>query len=399
MKPLDKCKIAFKPRYLMRICVFIYLKSLDFFCDFFNKRKSLQINKEPQKILLTNLAHLGDVINATCVLTVLKKAFPKVKIGFVVGRHALEVVKDHPLIDKIYVVDHWLLNRSKSSLFNQLLCYFSTYRKALKEIRSDEYDLSIDLYIYIGKVSSLPYRAYIPNRIGYNMRIGRNKSCGGNLLTHCLKFVDKKQHITDYYKDLLKLLSIDDHLIKDSKPYLKSFSDSIFEELSKRFSLSSFGYIVLHPGTGASQKKWPLNYWKGLVFLLLQYNYKIIITGKGLEDKFIADRISKLDSSIVNLVDKLDFVQLRSIIKNAQLLVGVDSLAGHLAAELATASVLIFSGITHLGEWTPKSNKASLIQAKVPCSPCYIGSGCQTMECIRKITPETVFKKIQQVLL
>lgn len=398
MRKLCKFKMTQRTKYLIRFIIYVSLKVVDYSCSIITKKNPIHLIPKPKKILLTNLAHMGDVINATSVLSILKQEFPESQIGFVVGSHSKDLVKDHPLVDLIYVVDHWLLNRSANSLFKKLSCYISSYRLALKQIKGEGYDLCLDLYFYIGKASSLAYRAGIPIRIGYNMRVGRDKSCGGNLLTHRINFSNKEQHITEYYKDLLSFLPINPKHLEKLRPQLKHINHSTFVPLSNNYFLSAKNYIILHPGTGASYKEWPLNYWKDLIFYLKELNYKMVITGKGVSEMKIAQALCEVDKSIVNLVNKLDFLQLRALIQNAKLLIGVDSLAGHLASELDIDSILIYSGICTLKEWAPKSDNTSTIQARLPCFPCYKGTGCKTMDCIKKISPEVVFKKIKEKL-
>jgi heptosyltransferase-1 len=348
----------------------------------------------PKKILLTNLAHIGDVINATSVLPILKKAFPNVKIGFVVGSHSIELIENHPLIDNIYLVDHWILNRSKTNVLKKIIRYLKTYRQAIKSIKEDNYDIALDLYLYIGKASTISYRCHIPIRIGYNMRVGRNKSCGGNLLTHRLIFKDKGVHITEYYKAILRFLPIDERFLTSLKPTLVKVNDDNFSNLSSYYPSLKKKYIVLHPGAGVECRKWPDLYWLELLGLLINQDIIVVITGKGKQEKMLSTILTSSYPQTIDLVDRLSLSELRAIYKNSSLLVGVESQAGHLAAELNIETILIYTGIAKLGEWTPKSDKACIVQSKVSCSPCYRGSGCKTMDCIKGVKPLTVFSSI-----
>ena len=87
----------------------------------------------PQKILLTNIAHLGDVVVATSVLPVLKSAFPDAEIGFLVGSWSQVVVHDHPMIKWVHSFDHVMHNRVAMPFWRKMLQHIQTRSKALKE--------------------------------------------------------------------------------------------------------------------------------------------------------------------------------------------------------------------------------------------------------------------------
>ena len=398
MNIISTLKIYLKPKYALRIVIYLYLSCLDKFLNFFISNQKLSNLQPPKKILLTNLAHIGDVINATSVLPVLKMAFPEVKIGFVAGSHSIKLIEDHPLIDYFYVVDHWILNRSKTNFFKKIIQYLTTYCQVIKHIKQDNYDVALDLYFYIGKASTLSYCCRIPVRIGYNMRLGRNKCCGGNLLTHRLIFKDKGVHITEYYKDLLRILPIDEHFLKYLKPTLSKVHDESFNNLLSYYPCLNKKYIVLHPGSGAASRKWPDFYWLELLELLVNQGIIVVITGRGVEEKMLSTTILSYYPQTIDLVDQLSWTELRAIYKNSSLLVGVESQAGHLAAELDVPTVLIYTGIAKIGEWTPRSDKADIIYAEVPCGLCYRGSGCKTMDCIRGVKPLTIYLAIIEKL-
>jgi heptosyltransferase-1 len=398
VKTINNFKIYLKPKYVIRFIIYIYLSFLDKILNLHNRKQKLSNIPRPRKILLTNLAHAGDVINATSVLPVLKKAFPEVKVGFIVGSHSIDLIKDHPLIDYFYVVDHWILNRSKVNILKKIIQYIKSYQQVKKRIKQENFDTALDLYFYIGKGAMLTYRAHIPIRIGYNMRIGSSRCCGGNLLTHRLIFRDKGLHITEYYKDLLRMLSIDEHYMEYLKPTLGKVHEKSLSYLLSQYPKLNQKYIVLHPGTGAKCKEWPDLYWLELLGLLLNQGLVVVITGRGVHEKKLSNMLTSFHPQAINLVDQLSWSELRAIYKNSSLVVGVDSQAGHLAAELNVLTVLIYTGIRKISEWAPKSDRACILYTKVSCSPCYRGSGCKTMDCIRGVKPLKVFMSILEKL-
>ncbi len=121
-----------------------------------------------KRILLCNGAHLGDLVLASAVLPVLKSAFPKAEIGFLLGSWGLPVFENHIYIDHLHIFDHPLLNRSSSSTQNKKKQGDRTWHQALQEIKDKNYDVALDLYyFYKPNSGALIAKAEIPERIGF----------------------------------------------------------------------------------------------------------------------------------------------------------------------------------------------------------------------------------------
>ena len=88
----------------------------------------------PKRILLVNGAHIGDVVIATSLLPVLKRAFPNAEIGFLTGTWSHAVVHDHPDVSHTHCVDHWRMNRQIPGFLAKRVHYWKTRRRALQEI-------------------------------------------------------------------------------------------------------------------------------------------------------------------------------------------------------------------------------------------------------------------------
>ena len=72
---------------------------------------SLQLSVGPRRILVCNIAHIGDLLVATSVIPVLKARFPGAKLGFFAHPSAAPVLDNNPNVDWVHRVEHWKLNR------------------------------------------------------------------------------------------------------------------------------------------------------------------------------------------------------------------------------------------------------------------------------------------------
>ena len=149
-------------------------------------------------------------------------------------------------------------------------------------------------------------------------------------------------------------------------------------------------YIVMHMGTGNSLKEWPQAKWQALVKEM--QGTPIVFTGKGEKEK----RDAEIPGGI-NLVDAVNWEEYLIILKNARCLIGVDSLAGHLAAAMQLPSVLIYSGMTDIHEWCPLSDCCTVLTHPMPCAPCYRSSGCASMNCVRDVPVHAVVDAIRNI--
>ena len=57
------------------------------------------------KILIIQTAFLGDLIISTSLVETLKKIYPNARIDFVVKKGNEKILKDHPLVQDIFLFD------------------------------------------------------------------------------------------------------------------------------------------------------------------------------------------------------------------------------------------------------------------------------------------------------
>lgn len=268
--------------------------------------------REINSILLVNLSHLGDVINATSVIEPIKKAYPNAKLGLLVGSGGAPLLVNHPQLDAIHTFDHPLIVREKRRPSSPL----------------PHYDVAIDLSPYFP--NSIPLLAYkrIPIRIGFT-------SGGfGKLLTHPVSWCEEKTSMAMHYKKLLKELNIPSY-----KPKLS------LGERKKRGD-----YFVIQLSGGAPHKEWPLENWKKLLAAL---DAPFFFVGKGEKERALA---SKLAPEEHNQCDCLTLPELIDFIGSAKGFIGVDSVGGHIAAAFDVPSAILFHKKDDRTLWRPLSD-------------------------------------------
>lgn len=340
---------------------------------------------KPRSILIVNGAHLGDILLSTCFLPLLKKKFPDIQIGFLVGSWAVKAIKDNHLVNRIHTVDHFRLNRSNKNIFIKIWHYALTSKKTLTELSYYNYDIAVNLYSK-PNVIALLWLARIPTRIGYiNGGLGP-------LLTHQVIWKNSNNHITDYH---MRLLSIIDPLFEKTSnlnymiPLPKPEELAAVRRISKGKIYCGSKYTVIHVGTGEKKREWPREKWKELAIRLSQRGVnQLIFTGHGQREIDITSWISEGLTNFTDLCGQLDWNEFIAVISGATIVYCVESVAGHVASGLGIPCVAIYSGLNKPNYFKPIGQLTQTITANLDCLGCQ--TGCADMLCVTSVNVDDI---------
>jgi len=352
--------------------------------------------REPGKLLLANGAHLGDVIISTSMLPVIKSAFPDVEIGFLTGSWSAAVVTDHPLVDRVHIIDHWWHSRSSRGWGGKAVRYLRTRSRALREIRSVGYDVAIDLYSFFPNMIPVLWQAGIPIRIGY-------VSGGfGPMLTHQVFFYQDGRHESEYQADLLQQLPIDDKHFEKQRSTLTPATDGAVAEVRGLLSVDSlegYPYRVLHMGSsGSPLREWPLRSWRIMAERLLSDGHTLVFTGIGDLEKRNIEAVIEGKTRCIDACGTLRWEGFVEILRHAEIVYSIETSAGHIAAAAETPCVSIYGAVHDVNRWRPRGKYSELVTNPVPCAPCFLKHGCEGMECIRDVPPDRVYEAGEKLL-
>jgi ADP-heptose:LPS heptosyltransferase len=292
------------------------------------------------KILLCNVAYVGDLILSSSVLPVLKKAFPQSKIGFLIGTWAKDILDNHVLVDWVHFHDSLVFNRKPIPKRLKKMQDFKTKKIALREIKKIHYDLALDLHSYYYENSAqFLWESEIPLRVGYWCS-PQSFFYNRQLFWNCMDF-----HMLENHQMLLREIGIDEEYMNPFLPCL-----NYHQEVKK--PILPKDYLVLHVGTGEATREWELTEWKKLAEQLDKLHFPILFLGKGPKEKKSIEFVSSRLKNSLNLCDKLSIKECSEVIKNARFLIGLESMAGHLAAYHGTPALLIYMGNNAIN-WRP----------------------------------------------
>lgn len=348
-----------------------------------------EISAVPRRILLINGFHIGDVVIATSVIPVLRRAYPAAEIGFLTGSWSRMVVEKNVDLKYLHCIDHWMNNRSSKGILKKYLQYRKTLRQAREEIRSVRYDWAICLITNFPDFMDLAWRAGIPNRVTFR------QSVFAKLAT---VLVDEPSspfiHQGDRLAATLRALPLDQEFLQFRKSVLAPSDDVAVQEVCNILQLPCIEdarYRLVHMGSGAVLRELPTSFW-GELARSVPPECKLLFTGRGeRENQNITLAIAGLDNCI-NACDRLTWSGFVAAVRHAEVLYGVESMAGHVAGAVGTRCVVVYSGTAGVARWRPEGSSTVVFTTHVPCAPCHQAHGCAAMTCMHGIRPEDLVR-------
>lgn len=323
-----------------------------------------------KRVLIIKPSALGDVIQATCMLPVIKDHDPDIHISWLVFEHNQEVVVDHPLLDEVITLD-----RHGSVL--------ETWSRVRRQMRRMDFDTVID-------VQGLLRSALLSVLSGCKRRVGfaNGRELSTFFYTETYDIPTRSMHAVDGYLRLCEALGM-------RKPEEVRFPLPIQERHRKRVdALLPQGSreectIVVCPTAGWPSKCWPEASFAALADRLVEeHRARILLVGGPGEQEAVARVAGLMRHPCLDLSGKLNLMEVAALIERSDLFVGNDSGLMHMSSATRTPCVAIF-GPTDPHRTGPYSPLARTIQADVECAPCF-QRRCREMTCMKKISPETV---------
>jgi ADP-heptose:LPS heptosyltransferase len=342
--------------------------------------------ERPLRILVTNPAHLGDLIVTLPVLARLRASGRVARLGLAIGSWSRPVLELGDLADEVYCVDHWRLNRGGTGTAAKLLRHARTRAAALAALRRANYDVAADTYAYFGNSADVLWSAGVP------MRIGFASGGAGTLYTHRLAFDPGLSMAANQSRLLAPILGDAASADAAVDPLPGFRPDPAAERLAGELG----DFVVFHVGPGLPHRDWPAVQWIALGRHLRADGLRLAFTGAASERAQVGPIQEALGGE--DLLGRLDLRGFATLLARARGLVSIDTMAGHLAALFRTPNAVVFPGVVPPGLWAPNQPFARAVTEAVACAPCNRTFGCEAMTCLRRVSPEAVHAALRQAM-
>jgi len=290
-------------------------------------------------LAIVKLSSLGDVIHALPVARALKAARPDWRLSWVVEAREAALLRGQPGLDAIVVVD--------TRRWRRLVRSWPGARQAAREIAAvrrqlvaARFDVVIDLQGLL-KSGALTALTLAPLRIGFAASRCR-EPLNALFTTRRVLPPPAARHIVEQYCALLAPLDI-----PPATPAVEIAIDPIADGLAQEFLAAAEikpgdRLVVLNPGAGLAEKRWPLSHFRQLANQLWgSTGARVLVTWGPGEDEPARLLAAGLVSRPV-VAPATDIPTLAALLRRATVVVGSDTGPVHLAAALGTPAVGLY---------------------------------------------------------
>jgi ADP-heptose:LPS heptosyltransferase len=204
---------------------------------------------------------------------------------------------------------------------------------------------------------------------GIKHTIGYGVAGGGFLLSEEIPY-DETQHQVRLNLDLLKSF----HVAQDEKLLSFEYSPESAQEFWRKVEIlpptTLLPRVVIHMGSGYPSKRWPFENFRALVQKIdREALAQIVLVGTEAE-KDAAPDLKLSSERFVDLRGRTSLKDLPILFDVCDVFIGNDSGPAHIAAAQGLEIILLVSGTNDIRLWHPWTERLSLLQHEVPCSPC-----------------------------
>ena len=344
-----------------------------------------------KKILIINLAGIGDLLLSVPALKALRGCFPNAQISLLTTKKVYEITKDFKFIDKVICLD---LNYGGilglSGIFAQII--------SLIKLRIENFDIAINMRTLVSDKSAHKMHALIkfikPKKVA-----GRDTENRG--VFYDVKIPETQigqKYEMEYDIDLIEALGA---TVLDRKIDFKVSQYNI-TNMGKKLSelnINKQSIVVgIHPG-GMPSRRWAIENFCELIGIInKEIDCCFVITG-GPSELILAEKLGEaLPLRVINFINQLSIDQTAALIKRCNLFISNDTGPMHIAAILRTPLIALF-GPGDIKRFDPRVifNKAIVFYNKQECAPCE-HVFCEDMLCLKAIKVEDVAKTAVDLL-
>ncbi len=331
-----------------------------------------------QRILLTRLKFIGDIVLTTPIIRSVRAACPDATIAYLGEKHAVSLLQGNPHLDEILAFDF-----GRPTILEQT--------RVVWALRRRRFDLVIDLF-------NNPRSALLSYATGARVRVGLERKGRGALYTLRVRDDGRPKTPVEFHNQFLRLAGIPPSAARTE----------LFLAPDERASIQALlpegtgPLIGLHPGASWPAKRWPAERFALLADHLAAAGRRVVVTA-GPHDGETIRRMLDMSASPPHVLPLVPLRHLAAAISRCDVFVSNDAGPMHIAAALGVPTVGIF-GPGEENIWFPydPAQGHRALRRDVPCHPCHEDfcprTGPGYMECMTLLPVEDVEAAVEQGL-
>ena len=310
----------------------------------------------PRRILLLRLERIGDLLMTLGAIAAVRRHAPDAELHLAVGHWNEALARLIPGITRVHAIDApWLAREPVAGAAR-------TMARTLLSLRRLRFDAGVNFEPDVRSNLILALS-------GSARRVGHASGGGGALLTHVAPH-DPRQHTET------NALGVVERLL-DHPPEVSAADRVLHVPLEARARaqalLPATGPLIgVHASGGRDIKQWdPARFASVAAELAARQQAAILVTGARGDEAIVARVKAAMPPAVrvIDLVGRLDLVELAAVLKRLALLITGDTGPMHLAAAVGTPVVAVFGPSDPL-RYAPKATRVRIVRVDLPCSPC-----------------------------
>ncbi len=341
-----------------------------------------------KRILIIRPTAIGDIVMASPMIRTLRDAWPGAHIAWLAEPSVGDLLRCNPLLDEII---YWSKSKCKALAKKGRLIQFTLEMKRVADdMRRGRFDLAIDAQ-GLFRSRFLAWLSRAPARIGF-----QSSEPGEWLMTQVIPRGPKNRRMSSEYRYLMEVLGL---APGDFRPDLRVGEA---DEQSARLKLDAMGvgaaYAVICPFTTRPWKHWLDQRWAELSDEIeKQLHLPVVLLG-GPGDVARGEEIrADAGSGLHDATGKTTLGESACLIKNADLVMGVDTGLTHMGVAFRRPTIALF-GATCPYIYTTSDNTVVLYN-EWHCSPCRRRPTCSDLyPCMGSIGVDHVLSAVDSLL-
>ncbi len=275
------------------------------------------------RFLIARLSAIGDVAHSLPLLEELKEHFPSAPIAWVAEPGPSQILKHHPHIERLIVVDkNWRKSLRKILMLR-------------RELRQFAPSVSIDPQ-GLSKSSFVGWLSGARLRIGYAGENGRGLS---KLLNNCLHH-PTSSHIVDCNLELLKPLGIEPKIARFHIAEQPEESHAI-EQLLERAGMKT-PFAVMNVGAGWKSKLWRADRFAHVAsYIFEKYSISSLVLWSSDSEKLAAEEICRLSTHAI-MAPHTSLREVASLARRCCVFIASDTGPLHIAVAVGAKCIGLF---------------------------------------------------------
>jgi heptosyltransferase-1 len=290
-------------------------------------------------IAIVKLSSLGDVVHALPVAGAIRARLPGARLAWIVERREAAVLRGHPALSEVIPVDTRGWRRCRSPVAAARVA--GELAELMRHLAAARFDVALDLQGLI-KSGLLAAATRAPLRIGFAASHCR-EPLAALFANHRVTPPAARRHVVEQYLALAEPLGVTGERVEFPLPADADAESGVDAFLATAGLKAGNRLVVLNPGAGRADKRWPGERFRALAGRLVADAGAAVVVVWGPTELELARAIASGEpSERVVLAPPTDLDALIAVLRRASVVVAGDTGPLHLAAALGVPCVGLY---------------------------------------------------------